>query len=159
MATAFLMNGDRLLMIKRSPNASLFPDRWTPIGGHLEAAELNDPHAACLREIREETGLREEHLVKLALRYVVHRRKDDEIRTQYVYFSVATKECVSKTDEGELSWIQFDRVLDLDISATTRFTLEHYKDIGSQSECVYVGAVDDRDGKPIINWAVLRDWE
>jgi 8-oxo-dGTP diphosphatase len=145
--------------MRRSPNARLFPGKWAPIGGHLEAEEINDPQAACLREIREETGLTDRHLINLSLRYIVHRRRDNEIRTQYVYFGSATEERVGRTDEGELCWVPFDRITDLDVSDTTRFTLEHYTARGSQTDCVYVGAVGVHDGKPVISWTVLRDWE
>jgi len=159
LATAFLINGNRVLLMRRSPNTRLFPGRWAPIGGHLEADEINDPQAACLREIREETGLTDRHLVDLSLRYIVHRRRDNEIRTQYMYFGFANEERVGTTEEGELCWVQFDRVPGLDVSATTRFTLEHYTVLGTQTDCVYVGTVDAHDGKPVISWAVLRDWE
>jgi 8-oxo-dGTP diphosphatase len=159
LATAFLINGDRLLLMRRSPNMRLLPGRWAPIGGHLEADEINDPQAACMREICEETGLTDSHIVDLSLRYVVHRRRDNEIRTQYMYFGFTSKESVGRTEEGELCWVQLDRALDLDVSATTRFTLEHYTRLGSQTDCVYVGTVDVHNGKPVISWAVLRDWE
>ena len=152
LATAFLINGDRLLLMRRSPNMRLLPGRWAPIGGHLEADEINDPQAACMREICEETGLADSHLVDLSLRYVVHRRRDNEIRTQYMYFGFTSKESVGRTEEGELCWVQLDRALDLDVSATTQFTLEHYTRLGSQTDCVYVGTVDVHNGKPVIRW-------
>lgn len=159
MATAFLSHADRLLLMRRSPKATLFPGKWAPIGGHLEAEEINDPQAACLREFQEETGLTGAHLVNLSLRYIVHRQRGDEIRTQYVYFGSVTEERFGKSDEGELCWVPFDRVADLDMSDTTRFTLEHYMAHGSQTDCVYVGTVGVRRGRPVISWAALRDWE
>ena len=159
LANAFLINGDSLLLMKRSPNAVLFPGMWAPIGGHIETSEMNDPRAACFREIAEETGLGEGDLVDLSLRYVVHRRRRDEIRTQYTYFGLTNRMDVGRTEEGELHWVQLDCALDLDVSATTRFTLEHYDRIGSQTNSIYVGTVDVREGKPVIAWTVLRDWE
>ncbi|MBN1877040.1 MAG: NUDIX domain-containing protein [Anaerolineae bacterium] len=159
LAVAFLINDNRLLLMKRSPRAKLFPGRWAPIGGHLEADEMNNPRAACLREIHEETGLTDNHLVDLSLRYIVHRRRAYEIRTQYMYFGFTNEDRVGQTDEGELHWVPFDQIMDLDVSATTRFALEYYTQVGSQTACVYVGTVDARDGKPVINWGVLRDWE
>jgi len=137
----------------------LFPRKWAPIGGHLEMSEMNDPRAACIREISEETGLAGGDLADLSLRYVVHRRRNNEIRTQYIYFGSTNKRDVGRTEEGELHWVQLDSALDLDMSATTRFTLEHYIGLGSQTNYIYVGTVDARDGKPVICWAVLRDWE
>jgi 8-oxo-dGTP pyrophosphatase MutT (NUDIX family) len=111
LATAFFINGDRLLLMRRSPNMRLLPGKWAPIGGH------------------------------------------------HMYFGSTSKESVGRTEEGELCWVQLDRALDLDVSATTRFTLEHYTRLGLQTDCVYVGTVDVYNGKPVISWAVLRDWE
>ena len=48
----FLTRGDKLLMLKRvkAPNKG----KWNCVGGHIEAGEA--PLAACIREVREETG-------------------------------------------------------------------------------------------------------
>jgi 8-oxo-dGTP pyrophosphatase MutT (NUDIX family) len=48
--TGFVVNGDRTLLLWHPQLRA-----WVPPGGHLEANE--DPVAAVLREIREETGL------------------------------------------------------------------------------------------------------
>jgi len=89
----------------------------------------------------------------------MHRRRDDEIRIQYMYFGCTTAARVCSTDEGELCWMPFDTAAELDVSATTRFALDHYVRIGSRSDTVYVGAVDAQDGEPAITWARLRDPE
>ena len=49
----FLTSGERVLMLcrRKEPNRGL----WNGVGGRIEAQET--PHAACLREVREETGL------------------------------------------------------------------------------------------------------
>ena len=159
LATAFLINGSNLLLMRRYTDRKSFPSKWAPIGGHLEATEMNDPQVSCIREIGEETGLAEGDLNDLFLRYILHRRRNNEIRIQYISFGFTQRRDVGRTEEGELHWVQLDSVLDLDISATTRFTLEHYLRLGSQTSSVYVGTVDAHDGKPVINWATLRDWE
>jgi 8-oxo-dGTP pyrophosphatase MutT (NUDIX family) len=50
-ATALLLNDSatHVLLVQRADNG-----RWFPPGGHVEAGEF--PHAAVLREVREETG-------------------------------------------------------------------------------------------------------
>ena len=160
LATAFLMNEGHVLLMRRARNARLFPGWWAPIGGHLEAGEMNDPRTTCLREIREETGLTGNHLVGLSLRYVVHRQRESEIRTQYVYFGSTRTRNVSSNAEGELCWVQMETAPSLDVSATTRFILEHHlREPRPRDGCIYVGTVDARDGTPIICWAALRDWE
>ncbi|MEN8098420.1 MAG: NUDIX domain-containing protein [Chloroflexota bacterium] len=159
MSVAFLLNGDRILFMRRSLNAELLPGMWASIGGHLEVEEINDPRAACLREIKEETGLTENDVVDLLLKYVVLRRKGNEIRIQYIYFGSTHTEDVGTTEEGELHWIQIDKAFELDMSATSRFILEHYTRLGSKTDCVYVGTIDVEHDKPVVRWAALRDWE
>jgi len=79
MATAFLTyEGDVLMMKKTKSRLFAFPF-WAAPGGHLEPSEMNDPRTACLRELEEETGLRESDIDDLKLRYILLRRKEDEI--------------------------------------------------------------------------------
>lgn len=158
-ATAFILHGKNILMMKRSKNATLLPDIWAPVGGHLESYELNDPHGACVREIFEETGLAEPELSDLSLRYIVHRIRALEIRTQYVYFGVASRLDVGPTDEGELEWVPASAVLDLETSTTTRFVLSHYIEDSADKNTLYVGTVDSCRGDPEMKWTRLRDWE
>lgn len=47
---------DRVLLIRRSQHKRLWPGKYNAPGGHVEAGE--DPYAAALREVAEETGLR-----------------------------------------------------------------------------------------------------
>ncbi len=121
---------------------------------------MNDPRTACIREIREETGLTESHVTGLSLRYIVHRRRESEIRTQYVYFGLTRTRDVGSNGEGELCWVQMEAALSLDVSATTRFILEHHlHEPDPRGGCIYVGTMGARDGNPVVCWAALRDWE
>ncbi|QHQ60211.1 NUDIX domain-containing protein [Anaerocolumna sedimenticola] len=60
MATAYLMNRNEFLLMKRAAGRNLAPGLWAGVGGHLEPEELNSPKEACLREIYEETGITQE---------------------------------------------------------------------------------------------------
>lgn len=93
----FLTSGEKVLMLYRDkePNRGL----WNGVGGRIEIGET--PHDACLREIREETGL-----------YVTAARFAGlltwcGIATTGVlalYTAPAPSEKVSACDEGELRW-------------------------------------------------------
>lgn len=47
---------DRVLLIRRSEHKKLWPGKYNAPGGHMELGE--DPYAAGLRELVEETGVR-----------------------------------------------------------------------------------------------------
>lgn len=159
LATAFLFNDNDLLLMQRSSQAKFLPGLWAPVGGHIEAGEFCTPQVACEREISEETGLSAQDICNLSLRYIVHRIHQGEIRVQYCYFGTTTKRDLGTTDEGELHWMPFENVSTLSVSATTRFTLEHYAKIGSQTNVIYVGSVSAPEGKPAMLWSPLSDWE
>lgn len=159
LVTAFLFNNSALLLMRRSSSAKFLPGMWAPVGGHIEADEFCSPQAACEREIAEETGLSAGDVYGLSLRYIVHRIRLNEIRIQYCYFGSVTKRELGTTDEGELYWVPLEKAADLDISATTRLTLEHYAQVGSQTSIIYIGSVSAPEGKPMMTWSPLSDWE
>ena len=55
IVTAFLRDGNRVLLCHRSPQRRGYPDVWDLPGGHVEPGEL--PGAALARELREELGI------------------------------------------------------------------------------------------------------
>ena len=72
----------------------------------MDPAEINDPGAACLREIEEETGLRREQITGFALKYVVIINKSDLVDVIF-YFIGETDDKLEliETDEGSLHWV------------------------------------------------------
>ena len=86
-------------------------DKWVGIGGKFEPGE--SPEDCALREVREETGLT---MHSWAYRGIV-TFVSDEWGTEYMHlfhsddFSGALKDC----DEGDLEWVDKQRVLHLPI--------------------------------------------
>ena len=58
------------------------------VGGHLEPFEINEPKIACLREIKEETGISAKIIKNLNLRYISVRNTGDEIRIHYIFWRI-----------------------------------------------------------------------
>lgn len=146
-------------MMKRSANAVRFPGLWAPVGGHIETDEFDNPRAACLREIHEETGLAPEDISNLSLKYILFRLREEEIRLQYVYFGETKTRRIVDCDEGELHWVKIDEMTRLDTSLAIRYLMEHYL---SEVECdgkIIVGVMKNQDGRGTVEWAELTDWE
>jgi 8-oxo-dGTP diphosphatase len=55
IVTAFLRDGNRVLLCHRSARRRWYPDVWDLPGGHVERGEL--PGASLVRELREELGI------------------------------------------------------------------------------------------------------
>lgn len=159
LTTAFLFNGNDLLLMQRSSRAKFLPGLWAPVGGHIEASEFCMPQVACEREIYEETELSTQDLCDLSLRYIVHRLRQSEIRIQYCYFGSTAKRQLGTTEEGDLHWVPLEEVSTLAVSATTRFTIEHYANIGVRNKMIYIGSMNAQDGSPTMLWSPLSDWE
>ena len=157
MATAFISYKNQLLLIKKKPGG-LFPfEFWSGIGGHLEAEELNHPYTACLREIEEETGLKKDDIAHLELRYILLRRKDNEIRQQYVYFGESRHSNVISSEEGELCWIHKDEIANLKISTILKYMIQHYNENRNKTS-VYVGTMTMRNNEEAeVQWTELID--
>ena len=90
MTSVYLTSQNRFLLLYRT-GSRVIDDSYTgTAGGHFEESELNDPRACVLRELREETGLSENDIEGLSLRYVTMRLKKGEIRQNYYFFARLT---------------------------------------------------------------------
>lgn len=162
MSVAFLFNEEQeILFLQKKKKDTFLAGLLVPIGGHIEGVEINDPQKACFREIEEETGLKSDYIKNLTLGYVVLRIKgNQELRIQYVFIGIVPKNTVLiESDEGSLSWIGYEDILNNNVSATTKEIVKHYDSIGKQNEKVYVGSMKSLNGNPEITWGLLEDWE
>ena len=113
--------------------------------GKLEKGE--DPRDSGLRELREETGLTEESLEELRLRYITLRMKNGEIRQNYYFFAgLKPGAAVRGTcDEGRLEWVPYDSVLKREMPFTAKSILRHYLRVGCRTRCIYGSVTEAED--------------
>ena len=126
MTSAFLFSESDILLILRSADRTLHPNRWTGVGGHIEPQEINNPTASCFREVLEETGIQKNEIEDFNLRYIILRQRNTEIRQQYVFFGRSKTRRLGNTNEGVLHWVAQSDLFSLDLVPTTRLLLEHY---------------------------------
>ncbi|ALC85137.1 hypothetical protein AM499_04385 [Bacillus sp. FJAT-22090] len=150
MTGAYLFFDNKLLMLKRSKERTLASNLWTGIGGHVEANEHNSPEESCFREIFEETGIRENEIEKLELRYILMRRSKNEIRQHYIYFGNTLKNNFLNSDEGTLHWIDLSKILSLEMPLTVKYMLKHYIN-NPNEQSVFIGSVNQLK----IEWSCL----
>jgi len=155
---AFIKRDNRYLLMKRESNRKIAPDVWSGLGGKIEAHEMNDPKAACLREIVEESGISADQINGLALRYIIMRRHRNTIRQTYVYFGVTDALPTVSTDEGALSWIPENELLDRTYTSTFYAMLDHYTKM-PDTECVVVGVAENDNGVCRMIWSKIEDFE
>ena len=158
-ATAFLYNNGNYLLMKRAENRAISPGLWSGIGGHMESAEINNPRAACLREIQEETGIEESRISRLRLLYIIIRRSKDEIRQSYIYFGETTQTEITQTDEGAVIWINEAELLRREYSKTLTAMLLHYTRREPGDNAVYAGAAESGESGCSMCWAKLEDFD
>ena len=86
-------------------------DKWIGVGGHFEEGE--SPEDCLLREVREETGL---ELVNYQFRGIV-TFISDKWEDEYMCLYTADKYIgeIGACDEGELVWVEKDKIKDKNI--------------------------------------------
>ena len=146
MTAIYLTRGDRILLLYRIGSRVVGNSYTGTAGGHIEAEEYRDPRACILRELQEETGLTEEALDGLALRYITMRSKNGEIRQNYYYFA-ALKDGfdVHNSNEGRLEWHDMNALDALPMPVTARHVVDHYLAVGRYNDKLY-GGITTEDG-------------
>lgn len=119
----YIEKDNQYLMIYRNKKKNdLNGNKWIGVGGHLEKDET--PDDALLREVKEETNL---DLISYQLRGLIYFQNDDFKEVMYLYtadkFVGEIKEC----NEGELHFIDKDKILDLNIWEGDKIFLEYLK--------------------------------
>jgi 8-oxo-dGTP diphosphatase len=155
---AFLRNEEQFLLMKRAPNREINPNFWSGIGGKIEASEMNDPFAACLREIHEEADITSHDVQDLTLRYIIIRRHEDVIRQSYIYFGCSKTKKFSDTDEGTLHWVSRENLADKKFTSTYAEMIKHYLSPFSEDNAIFVGTAESKGGSLQMHWSKIDDF-
>ncbi|MCO6453208.1 MAG: NUDIX domain-containing protein [Caldilineales bacterium] len=107
-----ITHGEQVLLIRRSPIKRLWPGKYNAPGGHVEKGE--DPHAAGVRELAEETGVSVESLILRGL-IVAETGLDGSGILVFVYRGVAAHQALRASSEGEPVWVRRAEMAALDL--------------------------------------------
>lgn len=140
MTAIYLTRGEKILLLYRIGSRVVGNSYTGSAGGHMEAEEYREPRTCMLRELQEETGLTEEVLDGLSLRYITMRNKNGEVRQNYYYFAeLKAGAAVHDSNEGRLEWHDMSALDDLPMPVTARHVVEHYLAVGRYDDKLYGG--------------------
>jgi ADP-ribose pyrophosphatase YjhB (NUDIX family) len=118
---AVIKQGDKYLILKRSPKAPVYPNHWDFPGGRLEHGE--DATSGLEREVFEETGL------KINVIRLVQTLNENPVKRNHFYIAF---ECRILSGEVRLShehtafrWATKEEILKLNIENIVRKCLEN----------------------------------
>ena len=148
----YLERDDKYLMLHRIKKANdASHDKWIGVGGKCEADE--SPDECMIREVKEETGL---DILEWRYRGIV-TFISDVWPCEYMHLFTASRWCGEETacDEGELEWVEKQRLFDLSLWEGDKIFLRLLMDSNQpffSLKLVYQG--DDLvgaklDGKPL----------
>lgn len=143
MTSLYLTNEKGILCLYRIGSRVANNKYIGSAGGHFEADELNDSKKCVLRELREETGLTENELLDLRLRYITHRLKDGEIRQNYYFFARLKEGRQLTSSEGILQWIPYEQIPELNMPVSAKHMILHYCNVGRYDETLYAGITEE----------------
>lgn len=141
MASIYIQCGNKILMLYRMGSRVVSPS-WCGIGGHFEKDELNDARACVIRELYEETGITENDISDLRLRYITLRLKDGEVRQNYYFFAQFSHNVPKEysCNEGILEWVDIKTILNREMPFSAKPCLTHFLSVGKYNKSLYAGS-------------------
>lgn len=108
-----------LFMLRNKEKNDLNEGKWIGIGGHIEVGESKEE--ALIREVKEETGF---SVNSFTYRGEILFINNDYQEIMYVFTSDDYSGEMIECDEGELSWIDKDKIFDLNLWEGDRYFLK-----------------------------------
>lgn len=108
-----------LFMLRNKEKNDLNEGKWIGIGGHIEVGESKEE--ALIREVKEETGF---SINSFTYRGEILFINNDYQEIMYVFTSDDYSGEMIECDEGELFWIDKDKIFDLNLWEGDRYFLK-----------------------------------
>ena len=114
-------DGAYLMLHRTKKEHDVNHGKWIGVGGKLEKGEA--PEECLIREVLEETGLKLTSFCLRGLLSFIYEDRDPEYIFTYTAdgFEGELAEC----SEGDLLWVGFDRIPDLELWEGDRYMLDH----------------------------------
>ena len=157
MTSIYLHRGNKFLLLYRVGSKVIGNSYTGTAGGHMEESELNNPRACVMRELQEETGLTEQDIENVKLRYITLRLKNGEVRQNYYFFGELAEHVEAEkliSNEGELQWFEASEVGDLTMPHSAKYMWLHYYKTGQYTDCLYGGATTENS----VEFTELREF-
>lgn len=108
----FLVDGERVLLVRVAPGRGAWEGLLNGIGGHIERGE--HPLASARREVQEETGLRaaELHLCGVV---AIDTQEPTGIGLFVFVGRADSSEALVESEEGRPGWFPLEKLNDLDV--------------------------------------------
>ena len=144
MTSIYLQRDGKFLLLYRIGSKVIGNSYTGTAGGHFEPSELNDAKACVLRELREETGLTEEDITNISMRYITLRLKNGEVRQNYYFFAELKEEVEElSSNEGELHWFSAEEMRELPMPHSAKYMILHYLEEGRHTNLLYGGTTKE----------------
>lgn len=122
----YIERNDEYLMLHRIRKKNdINEGKWIGVGGHFEPGE--SPEECLLREVKEETGLLlKQWIFRGIITFTFQKDPFDIPLTEYMclYTAQQWEGEMTECDEGELSWIKKNQVMDLNLWEGDRIFLK-----------------------------------
>lgn len=109
-----------LMLYRNKKKKDINKNKYIGVGGHVEKGET--PDQALIREVKEETGLDLLSFIKRGLVYFVLNGYEEEM---YIYTSLDFKGELIECNEGDLLWVDKDKVMSLPIWEGDKYFLKY----------------------------------
>ena len=116
-------DGKYLMLHRTKKNNDINQGKWIGVGGKIEEGE--SPEECVIREVKEETGLTLKNYTLRGL--ITYNFEENESEYMYIFTSNGFEGELTECQEGELAWIEKEKITTLNLWEGDKVFLEKIK--------------------------------